>query len=255
MFKNTLTIVCAVVALSMTANVNAQDCGGCATAAHYGGHAIADASFNNCGREISNQGAASLWAGYCSETCGIPRKRGCRSGCGLGGGLGNKFGYPGGCCGNNGCFGYPGGGCGCGIGGGCGTGFGAGGGCLSGGGLFSKLKSGRGHGGCGGGCSLFGNRGGFDNSCGGPDLGCASGCGLSGFGFLSKLKSCGLLSKLKGRGANCGSCHSHPVTTAVIDQCGCGNNGQYFNYAVGAEYGTAGMQSSVSGVLTGACCN
>jgi hypothetical protein len=44
------------------------------------------------------------------------------------------------------------------------------------------------------------------------------------------------------------------VTTVAVDQCGCGNSGQYFDYAVGAEYGTAGMQSSVAGSLTGACC-
>lgn len=39
----------------------------------------------------------------------------------------------------------------------------------------------------------------------------------------------------------------------MIDECGCGESGQYFSYAVGAEYGTAGMQSAISGQLTGCC--
>ena len=43
------------------------------------------------------------------------------------------------------------------------------------------------------------------------------------------------------------------MTTVAVDQCGCGNTGQYFDYAVGAEYGTAGMQSSISGTLTSEC--
>ena len=62
-----------------------------------------------------------------------------------------------------------------------------------------------------------------------------------------------MFGKLKGRKQRYQAIVSYPVTTVAIDQCGCGNSGQYFDYAVGAEYGTAGMQSSVSGSITGAC--
>lgn len=281
MLKTTLTFACAIIALAFTANVNAQGCSTCGTAAGYagvanygggfggyGGYGMANLGASNCGREISNQGAAGLWAGYCNESCGVPRQRGqlfsgrhgCRSGCGAGGGGLGKFGYPaGGGCGNVGCFGYP---SGCGA---CGGGAGLGGfhkGCSlfgklkgrhSGGSLLAKLK------GIGGGCSLFNK----SSSCGlgygggfGAGGGCGSSCGLGGFkgfGLLGKLKG-GSGCKLKGRRTQYAAIVSYPVTTVAVDQCGCGNSGQYFNYAVGAEYGTAGMQSGVSQVLSGTSC-
>ena len=92
--------------------------------------------------------------------------------------------------------------------------------------------------------------GGYGGGCG--HGGC--GGGLGG-GLFSKLHGGGggLFSKLCGRKQRYAAIVSYPVTTVAIDQCGCGNSGQYFDYAVGAEYGTAGMQSSVAGSLTGAC--
>ena len=245
MIKRTLTIACAIVALTFSANANAQSCGGgcggygggyamgsamsfggCGDYGSYG--AVGTVGLNECGRDYTNQQAASLWGGYCTETCSTGRRQrtGLFSKCGNRGGGCGGHGFGGG---NMGCFGYPTGGCGC--GGGCGGGCGAGGGLFSGFSLFSKLKS-RGN-------------------------GCGGGCGAGG-GLFSKLKSgggCNLFSKLKGRKqTQYAAIVSYPVTTVAVDQCGCGNSGQYFNYAVGAEYGNAGMQSNVSGMLTGQCC-
>ncbi|QEG21924.1 hypothetical protein [Mariniblastus fucicola] len=265
MIKTTLTVACAVFALVLSTNANAQDCG-CGSnysAVDFGGYGgyssygnVGATGLNNCGRAISNQQAASLWAGYCTETCVTGKKR-----CGLFSGCGKTGGCGGGGC-SQGCFGYPTGGCGSSFSGGCGTASGLGGGCK----LFSKLKAGAG--GCGlskgcgfgggnscglGGFSGFGLNTGCGSACGG---GCGSSCGLGGgFGLFDKLKSgggCNLFSKLKGK-SKCAAIVSYPVTTVAIDQCGCGNSGQYFNYAVGHEYGTAGIQSSVAGSLTSAC--
>ena len=91
-------------------------------------------------------------------------------------------------------------------------------------------------------------------SCGGKAWGLGGGsygrksCGLGGLGLFGKCKA---------RKTQYAAIVSYPVQTVAIDECGCGNTGQYFNYAVGSEYGTAGMQSSISGSLTGACssCN
>lgn len=244
-----LTLFFAVVALSFSGTANAQQfgydagCGGCGTA-----------PANNCGRIISTNQAANLWAGYCHEDCTIDQGAGCGSGCGLfsrlkgrGGGFGGGCnsgcggGIAGGGCGAGTCFGYPSN-CGCNAGcggGGFGGGFanagfanaGCGGGCGGGGGLFAKLKAKM----QGLGCRA--------NSCGGDSCGTSSCGGRSG---------CGLFSKLCGRKNRGGG--NYTVTTAAVDHCGCGNNGQYFDYAVGADYGNAGMQSSVAGSLTGACC-
>ena len=295
MLKTTITFACAIMALALTANVNAQGCSSCGTASYgggfggygggfggyggdfgggyggdFGGYGMADLGTNNCGREISNQGAAALWGGYCTETCvshqrggllGRHGRGGCGGGRGCGGGGLGKFGYPsgGGCCGNRGCFGYPTS-CGtCGCGGGAGLG-GFHKGCSLFGkhrarhrGLLGKLK------GCGGGCSLFsktsncnyGYGGGF-----GAGGGCGSSCGLGGFkgfGLLGKLKG-GHGCKLKRHRTQYAAVVTYPVTTVAVDQCGCGNSGEYFNYAVGAEYGTAGIQSGVSQVMSGSSC-
>lgn len=201
---------------------------------------------NSCGRGYTNQQAASLWSGYCTENCdasGLSGGGGCglfgkkckSGGCGLKRSAG-RFGYPSasGCGCSQGCFGYPsccGGGCG---GGGCGTG-GCGGGHGVGGGLLAKLL-GKFHRGGAGSCHR---------------------CSLGGFRLFAKHRGggggCGLLKKCKARKTTYAAITTYPVTTVAVDQCGCGSSGQYFDYAVGSEYGTAGIQSSVSGQLTGAC--
>ena len=233
-----------------------SSCNSCGTSGYASSYSSYGSSYgspynNSCGRPISNQAAASLWAGYCTESCATPRAK-CnlfsRHRGGFGGGFGgNKFGYPRGGCGGGGCgggcFGYPTGGCGCGNGAGLHGGLGilaklkGRGGC----GLFSKLK-GRG---CGPkGCGLGGGR---SWGYGGGSYGRKS-CGLGGLGLFGKCKA---------RKTQYAAIVSYPVQTVAIDECGCGDTGQYFNYAVGSEYGTAGMQSSISGSLTGACssCN
>lgn len=244
----TLTLFFAAVALSFTGTANAQHFGYDAGCGAVGG--------NNCGRIISTNEAAGLWAGYCHDDCTIDRGAGCGSGCGLfsrlkgGGRLGGGcntgcgvgaggfgaggFGYGGG-CGAGTCFGYPS--CGCNQG--CGGGFavasaGCGGGGLGGGcGLFSRLKAKMRGLGCGA------------SSCG---VATCDPCGSTGRGGR---KGCGLFAKLCARKNRGGG--NYTVTTSAIDMCGCGNGGQYFNYAVGADYGNVGMQSAVAGSVTGAC--
>ena len=103
----------------------------------------------------------------------------------------------------------------------------------------------------------FGNRGGSacgcDSGCFGYGSSCGGGCGSSLFKgqFLSKIRGlrgkfkcklgggCGLFGKLKGKFSSsrskCGTCNA------------------YFGEMVGHEYGTAGMQSAVSGI-TNECC-
>ncbi len=213
----TLTLVCAAIALTFAGNANAQDCG-CGTS--YGNFATVGS--NNCGREISTNDAAALWSGYCTEDCTIHKSSGCGSGCGLfsklrGRGLGS---------------------------GGCNTG------------------------GCGAGCGAgMANFGGFNGFSGlrNRGCGCKSGCG-GGLGLFAKLQAkmaslgcrskrcggrtgCSLFSKFRGGNSVYGQ-----AVVSTVDQCGCGNSGQYFEYSVGAEYGNAGMQSAVAGSLTGACC-
>ena len=217
---------------------------------------------NDCGRQYTNQQAASLWGGYCTESCGTG------GGCGLfGKKCGRKFssarfGYPSGGCGH--------GGCGSRCGSRCGHG-GCGGGCSQGcfgypscghgfakrcglGGCGHKARYGGGHGGC---CLLKKMLGKFHRG----GAGSCSHCRLGGFrmfgghhfGRHHGRKGCCLLGKCKSRKTAYAAITTYPVTTVAVDQCGCGSSGQYFDYAVGHEYGTAGMQSSVSGELTGAC--
>ncbi|MFK7766434.1 MAG: hypothetical protein AB8B55_04385 [Mariniblastus sp.] len=273
MFIQSLKVAFVVAAVSICGTVSAQDCGGCSSGSVMYGGAINYASAgqtgfgdNSCGRAITQNQAASLWAGYCNESCdtGGGRLRGCglgkriggcgvatapcnmvsdgcgfvdsgAGGCGLGGGckLGGKL---------RGLFsgigGGMGAGCGCDMGcfgyptgGGCGSAGGFGGGLFSG--LGGKLRGKFAGGcGCGGGCSLFsGNQGGklrglFNGGCGG---GCFGG-------------------KLRGLFGGCGSKFQASAGH-------CGSTGAYFSEAVGYEYGTSGMQSCVSGCATNACGN
>ncbi len=248
-FKMIAAIV-AVVAVAGFSSVQAQDCGcggygaysgvvegGCGG---YGSFGEVGYGPSNCYRGISSAGAASLWSGYCTEDCSYkgPTRNGLLSrcklrhgggGCGLGGGCGIGGGVGGGC------FGYPGGGCGCGTpscGGGCSTPS-----CASAvrGGHFG-----------GGGCGLK------------QKLSAKRGCGLRG-GCLSG--GCGGGGKLLGR---CKSRHqpSSCGCDAPVSECssclsgacdGCGDCGGYFDAAVGYDYGNAGMQSYVGGSLTSAC--
>ncbi len=246
MIKTTLTIACAIVALAISTNANAQDCGSCGGGyamgsavdfggyGNYGNYGVTGVTgLNECGRDYTNQQAAGLWAGYCTDVCSTQKRQRCGlfgKKCG-GGRLGAGGCNSGGCGGGNiGCFGYPSGGCGGGCNSGCGGGCNSGCGSSRGFSLFSRLKS------FGGG---FGGR-------------CNSGCQL-----FTKMKSgggCSFFSKFRCRKNDCQSICGAPVTSIAVDQCGCGNSGQYFDYAVGAEYGNAGMQSNFSGMLTGACC-
>ena len=101
----------------------------------------------------------------------------------------------------------------------------------------------------GGGCRSRGSYGCGGSHFGGRHFGRSSGCGSSGCG-LSKFKArsggwgtgCGLFSKI---------CRKKQQASFVyvdsFSNCGCGDNGGYFDYAVGSEYGTDGFQSSVSG--------
>ena len=284
--------------------------GGFGGYSNYGALGGAGVVGDNCGREITYGQAASLWAGYCTESCGYyggnaggssfgavsscgasscgggvsygavsyaapscdvaPVSAG-RSGCKLfgggcrlfsGGKLRGLFGGGclakhggGGCGGCGGCdqggFGYPSDCCCCGDGNAIVGGYGGGYGGLSYG--ASDCNTGvvsGGHGGCklfggGGGCRLFGGGG-------------RPSCGLKGRGT-------GLLSRLfnSHAGGGGGCCLSRnrapsysvnyvPVTfQASASQCG--SNNAYFNEFIGPEYGTTGMQSSVSGCATGAC--
>ena len=84
----------------------------------------------------------------------------------------------------------------------------------------------RSHGCGGGGCKLFGKLHG----------GCGGGCYDIGWG---------------GGGYDVGYGGGQQIFTQSVGDCG--SCGAYFNEAVGPEYGTAGMQSVVSGCATGAC--
>ncbi len=245
-FKMIAMIATAIFAVGSTGtSASAQGCGcggGAGVFGNQGGFRSADYN-SNCGRGISSAQAASLWAGYCTDNCAYtgPRRQGLLRG--HGGGCGLKNG--GGCLGGGGCFGYPS--CGCGCGGGFGnigsySSCGCGGGHLSGGcgcGLKAKLAalhsagpiSSCGRGGClsggclSGGCGIKGRI--FNNA-----LARHSRNAYAGFASSDACSSCSFLS---GGCDNCGSC------------------GGYFDQAVGYEYGNGGMQSCVSGCLTGAC--
>ena len=192
-------------------------------------------------------------------------------------------------CVNQGCFGYPTGGCGGGCGGGCDS---SGGGLLSGmggllnrggscgdvcgGGFFSKLGNRSGGGfisriGCGNGCgggllSHFGNRDGglFGNrgcGCSGGGLfgsggllgGHVHGGSLFGGGCHSGCNDgCKLFSGLGGKlRGKFGELRNKLKFSGSAAKCGCNN--AYFGEMVGPEYGTTGMRSSVSGCVTSAC--
>ena len=261
MIFKTLKLAVVVAALAVCGNATAQDCGSCGGSVVYGG--TMDYAQDNCGRRITQGSAASLWAGYCNETCDY----GGGSDCGCGGGCG--------------------GGCGLNLGSRLGGRLGNRGGCDSG--CGSSFVS-HGGGSCGGGCSL-GSRGGKlrglfsglgggfggGSSCG-CDMGCfgyptGGGCGGNGGGFLSGgLLKGGCFSGLRGKlgnhggcggGCNMGgklrglfagrSCGSKIGGLFQRSQKDCGCAGAYFGESVGYDYGNAGMQSCVSGCATNAC--
>ena len=277
-FKMIAMIAVAIFAVGSTGtSASAQGCG-CgghtgAVPGNFGSYGGFDGigMTESCGRGISSSQASSLWSGYCTESCAYtgPRREGlfgcCKSrhggGCGGGclGGSGSCFG---GCGFNQGCFGYPSCGCGCGssigsygksCGGGCGGCGKRHGGCGKRHGGCGKL-----HGGCGLKAKLAGLRpeygpnigGGFGaghSSCGRG--GCLSGgCGVKGC-FFNKMLARHTANSYIGF-ASVDASSSCSYLTSGCDTCGTGG---YFNEAVGYDYGNGGMQSYVSGSLTGAC--
>ncbi len=213
--------------------------GGCGGYGSYG----AVGFDNGCNRAITNQQAAGLWAGYCTEDCSYKGPTGCRLFGGHGGGGGCKLfggrsrggfggGFGGGGFAGGGCFGYPTSGCGtssCGIGGGgCGL--------SRGGGLFSRLRGRRG-GGCGSGCGILSGFKAFVAKL--KNRGGGYGCGGGGG------RSCKLFSRLHSRHA--APSVAYVNTGFVQSDCGCGDTGAYFDQAIGYDYGNAGMQSAVAG--------
>ena len=190
-------LILAIAVMACCTEVNAQGCGcggdyGYASVA-MGGYGGFGGGSNNCGRDISQGDAAALWSNYCTESCtdhsggGLFSRLKAKCGGGLcggggfggghcgGGGFGGGFGYGGGSCGcDQGCFGYPAGGCG----GGCGGGGCGGGGCLAG--KFGGGRHGRGCGGCG----LKGRHGGGGSCdscpCGAAPVEFAGGCDTCG---------------------------------------------------------------------------
>ena len=218
--------------------------GGYSSYGALGGAGVTD---NSCHRKITQSQAESLWAGYCTESCAYqPAVNVAPSFGGFGGLGGHGGGCAGGGCAVGGCagggcsqggFGYPSD-CGC-DGGSCGAAV-----------VAAAPAPSCGHGGCKlGGGKLAGAVGGKLGGCG------AGGCPLRGRGT-------GLASSfLNTGGGGCLGCKRSapsyavdyvPVTVAPsVSQCG--SPGGYFNEFVGAEYGNAGMQSSVSGCASGTC--
>lgn len=238
MISQTLRVAIIAAVIAIATPVVAQDCG-CGVSSPYVGNGLAG---NNCGRDITQQQALGLWAGYCSESCGYGGGSSC--GGGLAGGrggckLGNRHSRRGGgvsaCgCDTGNCFSYPSNFGGCGaytdVSSGCG--------CRSGG----KLRNLHGHSSRGG-CRLRGERGGCgvgsSNDFGSFDAcGSSSACGSSN-GCGGRLK--GLLAKCKLFQGGCS------LFSRSRQSCGC--SGSYFSEAVGYEYGTAGIQSCVAGTV------
>ncbi|MEM9941792.1 MAG: hypothetical protein AAF939_09390, partial [Planctomycetota bacterium] len=220
------------------------------------------------GGNFSNAQATALWADFCNAGCGATVGGGCGHGR-----LRGRHSCLGGCrsaavaapC-NSGCgapvavSGYSTIGSYSSVGscGGCG-------GCLSR--LFSgKLRNGI-FGGFGLGCcgsNCFGYPG--TNCCGfgglglGSRIGCGAGCGVAavdpcggnvagcgGCGNRHRIKGCigGLVKRIFHRGGGC-RLFGH-------SRCNVGCNSAYFDEMVGFEYGTAGMQSYVSGIANQCC--
>lgn len=239
MMYQTLKVALVVAALAVCGNVSAQDCGSCGTGVASSGQSFGFAG-HGCGRAMTQQQAASLWAGYCNENCDYDGGRcgGCR-GCGsrscCGGCFGGKL--RGGC-------GHRGGNCGCGQTTDCGCetvvdDCGGGGGCGCGrrGRLRGKF------GGCG--CK---SRGGCDDGCGGCDAGgfgypadCGCGCDDGAAGGC-----CGGLFGKKGRRNSCDECSSGCGGRHQGLFSRCKRRGSYFG-----ECCDDGMQSCVAGCSDG----
>ncbi|MEL7499091.1 MAG: hypothetical protein AAFN77_15905 [Planctomycetota bacterium] len=242
MLYQTLKVTVVAVALACCSSTMAQDCGCNTTYAGgmyaggglFSGSGCGGAAQDNCGRGISHVQAAGLWSNYCNEQCGYAGgnggcgSSGCGGGCRLGGKLKGLFaggGAGAGSCGcgfNQGCFGYPSGGCGC------------GGAVMAGGGFAGKMR---------GGCKLGGKLKGMFAGGGCGSSACGSDpCG-GGLGFGNRGCGCKLGGKLKGLFSGGGLFGS--------SRNACGVSGAYFGEAVGYEYGTAGMQSCVAGCSNG----
>ena len=216
MIRPALRFLVLTVALSLPSVVSAQDCAcnSVTPTINHGSHSRTW-GLRNCGRSVSQQKAAGLWAGYCSADCSITvggcnacGAQDCSGGCRLG----SKF---------HGLLHKP---CGCDQG------------CDSGCGHTCKIKqriSGVGdkcnnHAG-----NCFGwpkqNNACQHNACPTvPDCGCKSSCKIRHLFNSCKFTRQGMFDCSK-------------------DRCGC--SGAYFDECVGFEYGTAGMQSCVGRIL------
>lgn len=189
---------------------------------YYAGHGT-----THCGREISQHDAAGLWGNYCNETCfDFKRQRHHRLLGGMGSGCGSCL---------NGGFGYPASCGGCGDSNGCQGGAGGGAGFLHGGSIgYHRDRGHHRH-------SCLNNL--FQRHQG-------NGCGYD--------QSGGLLSRLLSRHRNHHRCLGqgplfrffHGKSSRGLfatSAASCGTNGAYFSEAIGYEYGTGDIQSSVNG--------
>ena len=105
MIYQTLKVAIVVAVLAVCGSVSAQPSGGCGAPSEAQPYGFAGRS---CGRSITQQYAASLWAGYCNENCEYRGgestdgccnscgSRSCGGGCKLGGKLRGRMGKRGG---------------------------------------------------------------------------------------------------------------------------------------------------------------
>jgi len=261
MLLKTIKLLIAIVAAIMCSNATAQvgglgfGGGGYGSFGTLGGAGIAT---DNCGRGITNGQAASLWAGYCTESCGYTGGAGGFAGGGYGAASYGVASYGGGDCGaaSYDIVSYGGGGHGCRLGQKLRN-------------LFGGLCGRRSAGGFGGASVLSaGSYGSIGDDCFGyPSSGCGCGGGYGGghggCRLFSRFGGGGFLTRLLGGVGGClcrGSQTAAPSyavnyvpVTFQASANECGTSGSYFNEFVGPEYGTAGIQSAVSGCATGAC--
>ncbi len=227
MINKTLTVAFLAAALvvcgTVAANENSGTAAVTAQANCTASNPIDDAG-RSCGRGITQQQAASLWAGYCQEDCeykgggcGHCGSRTCGGGCHHGGRLRGRFSA----------FGSKE----CGCDNACGE----------------AVTSG-----CGGGCeqqTRCGKLRGMFHGSGCQSDACGCGCDMGCFGYPTA-GGCGCDDGCHSRGifSGCGS-RIHGLFHRSSARCGC--NGAYFGESVGYEYGNAGMQSCVSGIAEG----
>jgi hypothetical protein len=216
MFRPAFKFFVLSAALSLSSFVSAQDCA-CNSSVPEVNQSNQSRTWGlrNCGRGVSQQKAAGLWAGYCNADCSITvggcnscGSQECSGGCRRGSKLHGLFQKSSSC--DQGCDSD------------CGhtcklkqriAGFG------------DKCNSQDGH--------CFGwppqsndcqNAGGSDDA----DCGCESGCKIRHL-----FKSCKF--------------SRHELFQCSKDRCGC--SGAYFDECIGFEYGTAGMQSCIGPIM------